>query len=88
MSRLQSQPLEKLPLIDLPIFSYTGINKTTGINHLSDKVLRPALSNIASLFCDIINRAISESHFSSLWEIAVVTSLHKGGDREEMSVIQ
>ena len=66
-------------------FKDIGINKTTGVNHLLDKVFRLTLSYIAPLLCDIINRAIYESHFPSLWKIAVVTPLHKGGDREDMS---
>ena len=66
-------------------FKDIGINKATGTDGLSVKVLRLALPLVVNILCDIINRAISENCFPTQWKSAVITPLYKGGDRENPS---
>ena len=84
-----SHYLDKIPSIDIHqfilYFKDIGSNKATGSDGLSVKILRLALPFIVPILCDIINRAISEGCFPSQWKEAVITPLHKGGDKENLS---
>jgi hypothetical protein len=60
--------------------------KATGLDHINTEMLRSSCVNNPAggvALCNIINTSIDDSMFPSLWKIAKVFSLHKGGSRSE-----
>lgn len=60
-------------------------NKATGIDNISIRLLRLAIPFIIIPLTDIINRAIQEATFPKQWKTAIITSLHKGGDKNNLN---
>ena len=56
-----------------------------GLHSQTTRLQRAPERRRTPLLCDIINKAIAESYLPLLWKKAVVTPLHKGGDREDLS---
>lgn len=81
--------LNKVPLISrdevILLFKDIKLNKATGIDKLSVRILRLALPFIINPITDILNRSITETTFPSQWKTAIVTPIHKGGDSNILS---
>jgi hypothetical protein len=67
------------------LFKDIGPNKATGLDQLSVKILRLAIPFITIPLTDLLNRGITECSFPSQWKQAIVTPIHKGGDRNDLS---
>ena len=66
-------------------FKTINVQKATGFDKLSVRILRLALPYICHVISCIINLSIEEGVFPLQWKIAVVTPLHKGGSSDILS---
>ena len=60
-------------------------SKASGIDNISARFLRMAVSVIAPSTARLINHSFQVSVFLSRWKTAKVTLLHKGGDLDDIS---
>ena len=60
------------------------VNKTTGDNKISARVLHDFGPVLAQPLCKIINKSISSGVFPSCWKSAKVIPLHKSGARDNV----
>ena len=63
----------------IPLLKKINVNKSSGIEHVSTKVLKDSLLAIPRHFLFIINRILSTSTFHDNWKMALVSPLPKGG---------
>jgi hypothetical protein len=82
-------PLNEIPHIspqELTLHFHTiSVNKATGTDKLSVRLMRLAFPYILNPLTDIMNRCIYEGTFPDLWKAAIVTPLYKGGPKSNPS---
>ena len=61
------------------------ITKSSGIDNISSRCLKDALSVLVPHICHIFNRSIEFSIFPQRWKIATIVPLYKGGGNDEVS---
>ena len=57
------------------------INKASGPDNISHRMLKGCIHSISTPLCILFNRSISEGVFPDLWKTATVTPLFKKGDK-------
>ena len=57
------------------------INKATGLDKLSARLLKDSADLITPSLTKLFNSSLQSSTFPAIWKSAKVTSLHKSGDR-------
>ena len=65
--------------------SEIDINKSSGIENISSRCLKDALTALNDQICFIFEKSIGKAIFPDLWKIATVVPLHKGGTKEDVS---
>ena len=69
----------------IPLLKHININKSSGIEHISTKVLKDTLLAIPGHFNHIISCIINTSLFPDSWKAALVSPLPKGGDTTDVN---
>ena len=69
----------------LPLLKKINVNKTSGVENVSTKVLKDALLALPLHFLFIVNLVLATSVFPDQWKIALVSPLRKGGDSSDVN---
>ena len=69
----------------LKLLKGLNVSKATGIDKISNRILKKAAPIIYRSLTDIFNLFISSSVFPSEWKMAKVAPIFKSGDREDVN---